>query len=170
MDHPMDDTETMTPEKTEFSPETLEKIEAVLSRYPNTQAAGLPVLHLAQKEFGYITDQALRAVAGVLKISRVEAFGLATYYSMYSIKPLGRHVIYLCDNLACTLLGAESLLSHLEKKLGIPMGETTADGRFSLRNAECLGACGQAPVMLLNEDFYEGLTESRIDEILEKYR
>jgi NADH-quinone oxidoreductase subunit E len=153
-----------------FSEETMKKVQDVLSRYPTPQAAALPVLHLAQKEFGFINDQALRAAARVLQISRAKVFGLATYYSMYTTEPVGRHVIYLCDNLACTLLGAESLRDHLEKKLSIRMGETTEDGRFSLRNAECLGACGQAPVMLLNEDFYEGLTEERIDEILGKYK
>jgi NADH-quinone oxidoreductase subunit E len=79
-------------------------------------------------------------------------------------------VIYLCDNLACTLLGAESLVNHLENRLGVRMGGTTDDGRYTLRNAECLGACGQAPVMLVNDDFHEGLTESKLDEILEKYK
>ncbi|MEK6777705.1 MAG: NADH-quinone oxidoreductase subunit NuoE [bacterium] len=153
-----------------FSEETLKRVEAVISRYPTPQAAALPVLYLAQKEFGYINDEALSAVAFVLRISRAEVYGLATYYSMFSTSPMGRNVIHLCDNLACTLLGAESLRSCLERKLGIRMGETTSDGRFTLRNAECLGACGQAPVMLVNDDFYEALTESTIDKALEKYR
>jgi len=159
-----------SPVSGKFSEETLKRIEELFTRYPTRQAAALPVLYLAQKEFGCINDQALAAVAGILGISRAEAYGLATYYSMFSSEPLGRNVIYLCDNLACTLLGAESLLSHLEEKLAIRMGETTQDGRFTLRNAECLGACGQAPVMLVNDDFYEGLTESGIDEVLEKYK
>lgn len=148
----------------------MKRIEELFALYATRQAAALPVLYLAQKEFDCINDQALSAVARVLGISRAEAYGLATYYSMFSSEPLGRNVIYLCDNLACTLLGAESLLSHLENKLGIRMGETTADGRFTLRNAECLGACGQAPVMLVNDEFYEGLTESKLDEVLEKYK
>jgi len=153
-----------------FSQETLKRVEAVISRYPTSQAAALPVLYLAHKEFGYINDEALAAVALALRISRAEVYGLATYYSMFSTSPMGRNVIHLCDNLACTLLGAESLRSYLERKLGIKMGETTADGRFTLRNAECLGACGQAPVMLVNDDFYEALTESSINEVLEKYK
>ncbi len=156
--------------KAEFSKETLKKIQEVMTRYPTSQGAALPVLYHAQKEFGCINDEALHAVAHILKISRVETYGLATYYSMFSLKPLGRNVIYLCDNLVCTLLGAESLQSHLEKRLDVKMGETTVDGRFTLKNAECLGACGEAPVMLVNDDFYEGLTESRIDEVLEKYK
>jgi NADH-quinone oxidoreductase subunit E len=153
-----------------FTEETLKRIEEVVSRYPTREAAALPVLYLAQKEFGCINDEALFAVSRALEVSRAKAYGLATYYSMFSSEPLGRNVIYLCDNLACTLLGAESLLTHLEKKLGIKMGGTTADGRYTLRNAECLGACGQAPVMLVNTDFYEGLTESKIDELLEQYK
>lgn len=152
-----------------FSEETLERIEELMSGYPKREAAALPVLYLAQKEFGCIDENALAAVAGVLQVSRAKAYGLATYYSMFSTEPLGRNVIYLCDNLACTLLGAESLLAHLERKLGIRMGETTGDGRFTLRNAECLGSCGQAPVMLVNDSFYEALTESKIDEILDKH-
>jgi NADH-quinone oxidoreductase E subunit len=159
--------ESMT--KSGFSKETMEKVREVMTRYPTTQGAALPVLYHAQKEFGCINDEALHAVAQVLKISRAEVYGLATYYSVFSSTPLGRNVIYLCDNLACTLLGAESLQSHVEKKLNVKMGETTADGRFTLRNAECLGACGEAPVMLVNDDFYEALTENRIDEVLEKY-
>jgi len=154
---------------TAFSEETLKRIEEIMTRYPTRQAAALPVLYLAQKEFGYINEEALSAVALALHISRAEVYGLATYYSMFSTGPMGRNVIHLCDNLACTLLGAESLRSYLERKLGIKMGETTPDGRFTLKNAECLGACGQAPVMLVNDDFYEALTESTIDEVLEKY-
>ncbi len=157
-------------DRASFSQETLERIEEVVSRYPSREAAALPVLYLAQKEFGCINDEALAAVGRVLQISRAKAYGLATYYSMFSSEPLGRNVIYLCDNLACTLLGAESLLSHLESKLGVKMGGTTDDGRFTLRNAECLGACGQAPVMLVNDEFYDGLTESKIDEVLEKHK
>lgn len=153
-----------------FSDDTLKRIEEVFARYPTREAAALPVLYLAQKEFGCINDQALHAAAHVLKVSRAKIYGLATYYSMFSTEPMGRNVIYLCDNLACTLLGAESLCSHLEKKLGIRMGETTEDGRFTLRNAECLGACGQAPVMLVNDDFHEGLSASKLDEVLEKYK
>ncbi len=153
-----------------FSEEMLKRIEEILKRYATKRAAVLPVLYLAQKEFGCINDTALAAVSRALKISRADVYGLATFYSMFHEEPLGRNVIFLCDNLACTLLGAESLRDHLEKKLDIRMGETTADGRFTLKNAECLGACGQAPVMLVNDDFYEGLTEARIDEVLEKYK
>jgi NADH-quinone oxidoreductase E subunit len=156
--------------QTKFSEETQQRIEKILTRYPDARAAALPVLYLAQKEFGCINAEALAAVARALKISRADVYSLATFYSMFSAEPTGRNVIYLCDNLACTLLGAESLRTYLERKLGIRMGETTEDQRFTLRNAECLGACGQAPVMLVNDDFYEGLTESSIDEVLEKYK
>ncbi len=160
--------QSTTPAK--FSEETLERIEEILKRYATKRAAALPVLYLAQKEFGCINDAALAAVSRSLKISRADVYSLATFYSMFHAEPLGRNVIFLCDNLACTLLGAESLRDHLERKLDIRMGETTGDGRFTLKNAECLGACGQAPVMLVNDDFYEGLTEARIDEVLEKYK
>ncbi len=153
-----------------FSEETLKRVDEIFTRYPTRRAAALPVLYLAQKEFGALNREALAEVARVLGISGAEAYGLATYYSMFHSEPIGRNVIYLCDNLTCLLLGAESLRSYLERKLGIRMGQTTKDGRFTLKNAECLGACGQAPVMLINEDLYEELTESRIDEILEQYK
>ncbi|NOY53781.1 MAG: NADH-quinone oxidoreductase subunit NuoE [Deltaproteobacteria bacterium] len=153
-----------------FSEETLLRINEILARYATKRAAALPVLYLAQKEFGCINDAALDAVSRVLEISRADIYSLATFYSMFHQEPLGRNVIFLCDNLACTLLGAESLRDYLERKLDVRMGETTDDGRFTLKNAECLGACGQAPVMLVNDDFYEGLTEARIDEVLEKYK
>ncbi len=152
-----------------FAEETLKKIDEIMARYPTRRAAALPVLYLAQREFGCVDDRALGAASRVLGISKVEVYGLATYYSMFETKPFGRNVIHLCDNLACSLLGAESLQHHLERKLEIRMGETTQDGRFTLKNAECLGACAQAPVMLVNDDVYEGLTEARIDEILAKY-
>ncbi len=153
-----------------FAEDTLSRIEEIMGRYPTRRAAILPVLYLAQEEFGCIDDRALAAAAKVLGVSKADVFGVATYYSMFETKPFGRNVIHLCDNLACSLLGAESLQEHLERKLEIRMGQTTADGRFTLKNAECLGACAQAPVLLVNDDFYEGLTEAKLDEILSKYQ
>ncbi len=152
-----------------FAAETLNKIEEIMARYPTRRAAILPVLYLAQEEFGCVDDRALMAASKVLGVSKADVYGVATYYSMFETKPFGRNVIHLCDNLACSLLGAESLQDHLERKLEIQMGQTTTDGRFTLKNAECLGACAQAPVMLVNDDFYEGLTDAKIDEILAKY-
>ena len=152
-----------------FSEETRRRIREILARYPTSRAAALPVLYEAQREFGRMDAAAVQAVARVLGLSRAEVYGLATYYTMFSEEPLGRHVIHLCDNLACSLLGAESLRGHLERRLGIRVGGTTPDGRFTLRTAECLGACGGAPAMLVDDDLHEGLTPERIDEVLERY-
>ncbi len=129
-------------------------------------AALLPTLHLAQKEFGYISSEVEEYVAGYLDLPVTHVHGVATFYTMYNKKPVGKYHIQVCTNISCSLLGADHLFDYLSKKLKIGDGETTEDKKFTLSSVECLGSCGTAPVMQINDDYYEDLTEEKIDEIL----
>ncbi|MGA6994575.1 MAG: NADH-quinone oxidoreductase subunit NuoE [Candidatus Deferrimicrobiaceae bacterium] len=153
-----------------FSEETRAKHERLLTRYPNRQAAILPTLYLAQREFGYLSDEAILYVADLLGFTPARIYGVATFYTMYNKKPVGKYHLQICRNLSCSLMGAEHLIGHVAKRLGVKPGETTADGRFTLSTVECLGSCGTAPVMQVNDDYYENLTEESIDAILDGLR
>lgn len=150
----------------EFSPQAKKEIERLLSRYPNKEAALLPTLHLAQREFGYVSNEAEALVAATLDLPQPRVHGVATFYTMYNKKAVGKYHVQVCTNIACSLLGADSLLAYLEKKLGIKPGQTTPDGKITLNAVECLGSCGTAPVMQINDDYYESLTEKKIDDII----
>jgi NADH-quinone oxidoreductase subunit E len=150
-----------------FSDTARRELEAIFSRYPNKEAAILPALHLAQREFGYISDEAIVYVADLLGFTPARIEGVATFYTMYNRKPVGKYHVQICRNLSCSLLGAEHLIEHVSRKLGIRPGETTPDGKFTLSGAECLGSCGTAPVLQLNDDYHENLTEEKIDALLD---
>jgi NADH-quinone oxidoreductase E subunit len=149
-----------------FSDTARRELEAVLARYPDKEAAILPALHLAQREFGYVSDEAIMYVATLLGFTPARIEGVATFYTMYNRKPVGKYHLQICRNLSCSLLGAEHLIEHVSKKLGIQPGETTPDGKFTLSKVECLGSCGTAPVLQLNDDYHEDLTEEKIDALL----
>jgi NADH-quinone oxidoreductase E subunit len=150
----------------EFSPETLKKVEATVARYPKKEAAMLPVLYLAQREFGHLGPEAIEYVAKLMDQAPARVQGVVSFYTMYNTKPIGRHHIQVCRTLSCALSGAEQVTELLKKKLGIECGQTTPDGRFTLSEVECLASCGTAPMMQVNDDYYENLTEAKIDEIL----
>ncbi|HEY5995689.1 MAG TPA: NADH-quinone oxidoreductase subunit NuoE [Candidatus Deferrimicrobiaceae bacterium] len=149
-----------------FSDESRRELETILSRYPTKEAAILPALYVAQRQLGYVSDEAIVHVAEVLGFTPARIEGVATFYTMYNRKPVGRYHVQVCRNIACSLLGAEHLIAYVSKKLGIKPGETTPDGKFTLSHAECLGSCGTAPVMQINDDYHENLTEEKIDAIL----
>jgi len=151
----------------EFSPETLKTFEATVARYPKKEAAMLPVLYLAQQEFGHLGPEAIEYVAALMGQAPARVRGVVSFYTMYNMKPIGRHHIQVCRTLPCALRGAEQVTSLLKKKLGIECGETTSDGRFTLSEVECLASCGTAPMMQVNDDYYENLTEEKISEILD---
>jgi NADH-quinone oxidoreductase E subunit len=144
------------------------RIDEVLGRYPNRRSAILPVLWIAQREFGWISPAALRLVAATVELPEPEVFGVATFYTMFNLKPVGRHHLQVCMTLSCSLMGADRLFRHLSEKLGIGHGETTPDGRFTLRKVECLAACGRGPCMQVNLDYHENLDEAKADALLEK--
>jgi NADH-quinone oxidoreductase E subunit len=154
----------------EYSEKSKKKIEEILSHYPKKEAALLPVLHLTQREFGCISPAEEKLVAGLLEIKPIKVREAVTFYSLLYPQPIGKYHIQVCSNLSCTLLGAESLIDHLKKKLGIEPGQTTQDEKFTLTTVECLGACEEAPAMMINFDYYGHLDQKKIDDILEKLK
>jgi NADH-quinone oxidoreductase E subunit len=151
-----------------FSETGRAEFERLLTRYPDRKAVILPALHLAQKEFGYVSDEAIAYIAGLVGTSSSEIEGVATFYTMYNRKPVGKYHVQICRNISCSLLGAEHLIEHVSKKLGVRPGETTPDGKFTLTKVECLGSCGTAPVMQVNDEYHENLTVESIDRILDQ--
>ncbi|HPR63526.1 MAG TPA: NAD(P)H-dependent oxidoreductase subunit E [Thermoanaerobaculia bacterium] len=141
--------------KRHFPPEMESDVQEIFSRYPTREGALLPLLHLAQKTWSYIDRETMDYLAELVGIPPAKVYGVASFYTMYHRKKPGKTHIRVCTNISCMLKGADNLLAALETQLGIRAGETTADGRFSLEEAECLGACDRAPVFMVNDD-YEG--------------
>ncbi len=133
-------------------------------------AAVLPVLWLAQEQFGWISEEVMHYVAGLLDVPFNHILGVVTFYTMYNRKPVGKYHIQVCANVSCMLRGSDNLVEHLEKKLGVKVGETTADRMFTLDEVECLGSCGTAPMMQVNDDYYENLSSSKVDQLLDDFR
>ena len=154
----------------EFSQETLKQFDEVVSRYPEKKSAILPVLYIAQKEFGHLSQETIEYVAKLMAIPAAHLYGIVTFYTMFNMKPVGRHHLQVCRTLPCALLGSERIINYLKKKLGINLGETTPDGKFTLSEVECLASCGTAPVMQINDDYCENLSEEKIDEILQSVK
>ncbi len=152
-----------------FKETVLKEIEEIKARYPDHRSALLPALYIAQREFGWLSHEAMSYVAKTLNLPEAMVRGTASFYSMFKHKPIGRNLIQICTNVACLILGADRLIDFLKSKYGLESNSTTQDGRFSLVIMECIGACGTAPAMLVNTDFYDSLTEKRIEEILNKY-
>ena len=150
----------------EFSAETLAKFEEIVARYPRKEAAMLPVLYLAQQEFGHLGQEAIEYIAQLMGQSPATVYGVVSFYTMLNTKPIGRHHIQVCRTLPCALQGAEKLTRFICKMLGIEVGQTTADRRFTLSEVECLASCGTAPMMQINDAYYENLTDEKVMEIL----
>lgn len=153
-----------------FNEALLKEIDGMKAKYPDRKSALLPALYIAQREYGWLNDEALLTVARTLNLPEAMVRGTASFYAMFRHKPVGRHLIQLCTNISCMILGAERLVDFLEKKYGVMPGGTSQDGRFSLVIMECIGACGTAPAMLVNTDFHDTLSEKRIEEILDNYK
>jgi NADH-quinone oxidoreductase E subunit len=149
-----------------FSPEELEKIESLKKRYPESQAAIMPVLWMAQKKFGWLSKDVMKYVADVLGLSFAHVEGVATFYTMYFKKPMGKYHIQVCTNVSCMLNEGEEIFNHVAEKLSIGHNEVSEDGRFSLEEVECMGACGGAPMIAINEDYYENVDIDRVDELI----
>lgn len=159
--------------KVEFKPETLKLVQEIKSRYPEgrQKSALLPVLHLAQAEFdGWLDVPVMDMVADVLGILPIEVYEVASFYTMYNLKPVGKCLLEVCRTSSCWLRGADEIVAHLEKTLGIKEGETTADGMFTLKTVECLGSCGTAPMMQCGAQFHENLDTDKVDQILNTLR
>ncbi len=156
-----------------FSDEAMNTVNTIISRYPQgkQKSALLPVLHLAQAEFGgWLSPEVMDYVADILKIKPIEVFEVASFYTMYNLKPVGKCVLEVCQTSSCWLNGAEDIVKYIEKKLNIKVGETTNDGMFTLKVAECLGSCGTAPMLQCGASFHENLTYEKVDKLLEDYK
>ena len=154
-----------------LSQASLDEIECECAKYPadRRQSALLSALRIAQDEHRWLSNELIEYVAGVIGVAAVRSYEVATFYSMYHLQPVGKNVINVCTNISCMLRGCDAIVNHLENKLDIKMGETTADGKFTLKEVECLCACAGAPMMQVNHDYHENLSPARIDEILERY-
>ena len=152
-----------------LSQTALDEIQTEIAKYPQgwAQAAVMAALRIAQDECGWVSDEVMKTIAKLLDIESIKVAEVATFYTMYDLTPPGRHKINVCTNISCALRGSASIVGHLTDKLGVGLGETTPDGRFTLKEVECLAACGGAPAALINQDYCENLTPQRIDEILE---
>jgi len=156
-----------------FNEETLALVNKIIKRYPEGKhkSALLPILHIAQAEFdGWLSPDTMDYVASILNIKPVEVYEVASFYSMYNLKPVGKCLLEICRTSSCWARGAEDVVKHLEKKLGIREGETTADGMFTIKTVECLGSCGTAPMMQVGASYHENLTLEKVNALLDEYR
>ncbi|HTQ28032.1 MAG TPA: NAD(P)H-dependent oxidoreductase subunit E [Puia sp.] len=157
----------------QFSEEKLAKVREIIARYPEgkQKSALLPVLHLAQDSFGgWLSTETMDYVAGLLQLEPIEVYEVATFYSMYNLKPVGKYVFEVCQTGPCMLNGSDQIIEYIKGKLGIAVGETTPDGLFTLKTVECLGACGYAPMMQMGKTYREHLTREKVDAIVDECR
>ncbi len=153
-----------------FSDAEMKTVREIVSRYEKPASAVMPLLHYVQEVRGFLGEGELAFVADFLQVPRVRAYEVATYYTMYTVKPRGKHLIQVCRNLSCTLGGAEGIVDFLKKELDIEMGGTTSDGVFSLMEVECIGACDKAPAIMIDGDHHGPVTPESLREILNTYR
>ncbi len=153
-----------------LSPEARRKIEALKPQYETNQSALIPSLHVAQQDQGWLSEETQREVASLLGLTPQSVRQVVTFYSMFHQRPVGRHLLQVCRNLSCSLLGGHRLQRQIEERLGIREGETTQDGRFTLVSVECLGSCGTAPVIMVNERYHENVTPQEVDRLLDELK
>ena len=156
--------------KPRFTFEDPERVKQIFSQYPDKKSATLPLLHLAQSQEGYISKNVIDSIAELVDCHPAVVMDCVSFYTMLYTKPQGRHLIQVCQTLSCSLNGADALVDHVTDKYGIKPGETTEDGRFTLMKVECLGSCGTAPVVQINKEYHEGLSQKLIDELLETHQ
>ncbi len=156
-----------------FSDEKLKEVQRIIEHYPQgkQKSAVIPVLHLAQEEFGgWLSTEAMDYVASVLSLKPIEVYEVATFYSMFNLKPVGKYMFEVCQTGPCMLNGSDDIVKYIYEKLGIKPGETTSDGMFTLKTVECLGACGYAPMMQMGKNYREHLTKEKVDAIIAECR
>ena len=157
----------------EFSQEKLQEVQRIINFYPEgkQKSAVIPVLHLAQEEFGgWLSSETMDYVASLLQLEPIEVYEVATFYSMYNLKPVGKYLFEVCQTGPCMINGSDEIVKYIYDKLGIKPGETSEDGMFTLKTVECLGACGYAPMMQMGKDYREHLTKEKVDAIVEECR
>lgn len=157
----------------QFSDKSMQEVKRIINFYPEgkQKSAVIPVLHLAQQEFGgWLSSETMDYVASLLQLEPIEVYEVATFYSMYNLKPVGKYMFEVCQTGPCMLNGSEDIIKYIDDKLGIKPGETSADGMFTLKTVECLGACGYAPMMQIGKNYREHLTREKVDAIVEECR
>ena len=152
----------------EFPPEARARIEKILTRYPTKQAALLPVLWVAQETWGWISKEAAEEVAKILGLSPAHVDGVLTFYTMYNLRPVGKNLLQFCTSISCHLAGAERLMERCRKRLGVELEQTTADGKFTVVEVECIAGCDRAPSMMVNDTYHEPMDEKKLDALLDK--
>ena len=153
-----------------LSEQNLKKLEELRKKYPTEKSLTLPVLWMIQEEQGWISPDAMKYVAGLLHLPLRHIYGVVTFYTMFNTKPVGKYHLQVCTNVSCQLLGGEKIVDHVCSKLKIKPGETTPDARFSISEVECLGSCGTAPMMQVNDRYYENLTVEKVDKLLSELK
>jgi NADH-quinone oxidoreductase subunit E len=149
-----------------FSPEELQKIEGLKARYPEGKAALMPVLWMAQAKWGWLSDDAMRTVAGAMNLPVAHIKGVATFYTMYFKKPMGKYHVQVCTNVSCMLRGGDTLFEQVKARYNVANNECSDDGRLSLEEVECMGACGGAPMIAINEDYHENVTFEQVEQLI----
>jgi len=152
----------------EFPPEARERIERILARYPTKQAALLPVLWVAQETWGWVPKEAAEEVARILDLPPAHVAGVLTFYTMYNLRPAGKNLLQFCTSISCHLAGAEKLIDHCGKRLGIDLEGTTSDGRFTMVEVECIAGCDKAPSMMVNDTYHEPMDQAKLDAVLDR--
>lgn len=150
-----------------FTSENIDRINKEIAKYPLKKPAVMAVLYIAQEQNGYISNEVIKEVAAILEMTTEEVLGVVTFYTMYFQKPMGKHHIQVCTNVSCMLRGGYDIWNQVKEKLGVDNMGVTADQKFSLEEVECMGSCGTAPMLAVNEDYYENLTKEKVDKILE---
>ncbi len=145
----------------------IKKLKVLAEKFPEKNSAVIPGLHVIQDELGWLPDQAIREFADLIDSTPNKIYSVASFYTMFNLKPVGKYHIQICRNVSCQLMGAKNVVKSLTNKLNINPGETTEDKKYTISLVECLGSCGTAPVMMINDKYYENLTEQKVDEILE---
>jgi NADH-quinone oxidoreductase E subunit len=156
----------MSKNEFKFTPENIERINKEIAKYPEKKPAVMATLYIAQEQNGYISNEVIKEVAGILEMNSEEVLGVVTFYTMYFQKPMGKHHIQVCTNVSCMLRGGYEIWDQVKEKLGLDNLGVSADQKFSLEEVECMGSCGTAPMIAVNEDYYENLTKEKVDEIL----
>lgn len=156
--------------KFKFTEENLRRIEAVRKKYPTALAAVMPVIYIAQEQNGYLSNEAMEEIASVLSIDKVNVLSVVTFYTMYHTKPMGKYHVQVCTNVSCMLRGGYEIWDQVKGKLGLDHMQVSEDRNFSLEEVECMGACGYAPMLAVNEDYFENLTKEKVEEILDSLK
>lgn len=155
-------------ENISFSPDELQRVAELKALYPQPKAAIMPVLWMAQKKWGWLSENVMRYVASIMELPYSHVLGVATFYTMYFKKPMGKFHVQVCTNVSCMLRGGDEIYKQVCEKFGLSHNQTTSDGRISIEEVECMGACGGAPMIAVNEDFYENISWQQIETLLEK--